>query len=158
MAIGATAAINASELPPRVLNRLPSTLCIQFQCPHCATLLQISREQSGLEGPCPVCFHVIASPALAIPRPPADRPKLSRDKPIGVGTVTGSRALSGRSLTRPEKKRLNARGVMADQSIHHENERKKELLQERRMLIWCLLVFLLLAASTYVMKSLVAGR
>lgn len=47
---------------------------------------------------------------------------------------------------------------MADQSIHHESERKKEMRQERRMYIWCLLVFLLLAASTYVMKSMVAGR
>jgi hypothetical protein len=120
--------------------------------------LQISREQSGLEGPCPVCFHLIASPALATPRPLADLPKLSRDKPIGISAVSGSRALSGRSLSRPEKKRLNSRGVMADQSIHHESERKKEMRQERRMYIWCLLVFLLLAASTYVMKSMVAGR
>lgn len=85
-----------------------------------------------------VCFHVIAAFGLPTPRPPPDRLTLMRDKPMRAGTVTCFRVLSGRSLSRPEK--LNARGVMADQSIHHGDERKKELRQQRRMMIWHQLV------------------
>lgn len=130
---------------------------MQFQCPHCATLLRIPREDSGREGPCPVCFHIIASPAVAIAREVSPRRHFVRESSPIKGTVVGTKSISGRSISRGEKKSLNS-GVMADQAIHHGEEKKKELRRERMMFFWCAVVFLLLAASTYVMKSLVAGR
>ncbi len=83
---------------------------------------------------------------------------MQRSKPATGSVLAGARSVSGRSFSRPEKKTLNARGIMADQAVHHLEERKKEARQERKMFAWCAVVFLLLAASTYVMKSLVAGH
>ena len=71
---------------------------------------------------------------------------------------TEASALMSRSFSRPEKtSSLRGRGVMPDQAIHHEFEMKKEKSRDTKMMIWFVVVFLFLAAATYVMKSLVAG-
>jgi hypothetical protein len=42
---------------------------LKFNCPACASVLEIPRARTGVEGPCPVCGATIIAPSVVMPPP-----------------------------------------------------------------------------------------
>lgn len=58
--------------PPETLPQRPVDMLLRFSCPMCATVLEIPRARTGLEGPCPVCSATIVAPSVVV-APPLQR-------------------------------------------------------------------------------------
>ena len=133
---------------------------ILFQCHYCSAMLQVPLAYAGKSGPCPHCHQPLITPSPPpSPAPVTDpSPSLNPRANSAITYATDASALLSRSFSRQEKtSAFRGRGVMPDQSIHHEFEMKKEQRRDNRMIIWFVVVILFLAAATYVMKALVVG-
>lgn len=148
---------------------------IVFQCMHCRIKLQVPIFYAGQVGPCPQCGRTIQTPVAfvaptAVPSPvlasvdgksAAVTPTADPNKRWADPTAsfaTDARGLTGKSIAQvsPQSRSLN-RGVIADNAIHRGNEDKKEGRQVLKMLFWFTLVFLVLLAASYLIKSFAFG-
>lgn len=148
---------------------------IVFQCMHCRIKLQVPIFYAGQVGPCPQCGNIIqtpvafaATPMIASAQTPALESQSSAPQTSGetakrwadptVSFGQDTRGLTGKSIAQvAQQPRSLNRGIIADNAIHRGNEDKKEGRQVLKMLFWFVLVFLLLIAASYLIKSFAFG-
>ena len=66
--------------PAQTLPSRPVDMQLRFSCPMCATILEIPRSRTGLEGPCPVCGATIVAPSVVV-TPPVKQAVLTSSAP-----------------------------------------------------------------------------
>ena len=76
--------------PPESFPNRPVNMLLRFSCPMCSTVLEISRSQTGSEGPCPVCGATVVAPSVVFAQPTPQRPSMP-EFPAAVPMNTGNR-------------------------------------------------------------------
>ena len=70
-------------------------MLLRFSCPMCATILEIPRAKTGLEGPCPVCGATIVAPSVVLAPPSRLEALSNRSAPAGEELALNSEGRAG---------------------------------------------------------------